>query len=165
MAAVAQVHAQDGVAGLEQGQVHRHIGLGAGVGLHIGMLRAKEFDGPLNGQVLDLVHILAAAIVSGAGIALGVFIGQMAAHGLHHRGGHKVLGSDQLNMVLLTGQLTHHGGIDFRVLPPYLFIAHWYFLRFSDNRLVYYITVSLFSQSADSDQRCLRKNDFNGKIR
>ena len=125
MAAVAKIHAQDGVTGLKQGQVYRHIGLGAGMGLHIGVLRAKELDGPLNGQVLDLVHILAAAVVSGTGIAFSIFIGQMAAHGLHHRGRHKVLGSDQLNMVLLAGQLTHHGGIDFRVLPPYLFIAHW----------------------------------------
>ena len=114
--AVGQVHAQDGVMGLEQGDVHRHVGIGAGVGLDVGVLRAKKLLGPLDGQILDLVHILAAAVVAGGGIALGIFVGEMAAHGLQHRGAHKVFRGDQLDMIPLPLQLPHHGGVDLRVL-------------------------------------------------
>ena len=61
MAALGQVHAQHRVAGLEQGEVHRQVGLGAGVGLDVGVLRPKELAGAVPGDVLHNVHALAAA--------------------------------------------------------------------------------------------------------
>ena len=101
MTALAEVHAHDGVARLQQGKVYRHIGLRAGMGLHIGMLCAEELLGPLNGKAFHLVHILAAAVITCAGIALGILVGQMAAHGLHDRRGDKVLRGNELNMIPL----------------------------------------------------------------
>ena len=124
MAAVAEIHAEDGVARLEQREVHGDIGLGAGVGLDVGVLGAEELFRPLDGEGLDLVHVLASAVVARAGIALGVLVGQMAAHGLHDGGRHKVLRGDQLDMVTLALKLAHHGGVDLRVLSLDGLIAH-----------------------------------------
>ena len=116
MAALAEIHAHDSVARLQQGKVHRHVGLRAGVGLYIGMLRAEELFRPLDGEGLHLVHILAAAVVACAGITLGVLVGQMAAHGLHHRRGDKVFRGNKLDMVPLASKLAHHSAVDLRVL-------------------------------------------------
>ena len=126
VSAVVQVHAQDGVAGLKQGQVHGHIGLGAGVGLDIGVLGAEQLLGPVDGQIFDFIHIFTAAVVAGAGVALSIFIGQMAAHGLHHGGADKVLGGDKLDMVLLPAQLPHHGVVYLSVLLSDVVVAHIY---------------------------------------
>ena len=115
MAAVGEVHAQNGVAGLEQAKVDRQVGLCAGMGLHVGVLRAEQLAGALTGQVLHDVHVLAAAVVALAGVALGVFIGQMAAHGGHDRGGDEVLRGDQLDVVALAAQLLLHRGCDLGV--------------------------------------------------
>ena len=130
MSAVAEIHAQDGVARLEKSEVDRHIGLGAGVRLDIGMLRAEEFLCPLDGEGFHLVHILAAAVIARAGVTLGVFIGQMAPHSLHNGGGDKVLRGDQLNMIPLTSQLTHHGAVEFRILCLHMFVIHGVSSRF-----------------------------------
>ena len=46
VAAVGQVHGQDGVAGLQAGEVDRHVGLGPGVRLDVGLLGAEELAGP-----------------------------------------------------------------------------------------------------------------------
>ena len=53
VAAVGQIEPQHRVARLEHGQVDRHVGLGTGMGLHVGELGAKQLLGPLAGQVLD----------------------------------------------------------------------------------------------------------------
>ena len=95
------------------------------MGLDVCVLCTKELFRSLYGKLLHLVHILAAAVIPGAGIALGIFIGEMAAHSLHDCKGYKVFRSDELYMISLPLQLPHHGGIDFRVLLLYLFIAHW----------------------------------------
>ena len=124
MPAVAEVHAHDGVARLQQSEVHRDIGLGAGVGLDIGVLGAEELLGPLDGEVFPLVHELTAAVVARAGQALGVFVGKMTAHGLHHGGRDEVFRGNQLNMIALALQLTHHGAVDLRVLCFDMFVMH-----------------------------------------
>ena len=52
--------------------------LAAGVRLDVGVLGAEELLGPVDGQLLDLVDDLAAAVVALAGIALGVLVGEAA---------------------------------------------------------------------------------------
>ena len=115
VAAVGKAHAQHGVARLEQGKVHGGVGLRAGMGLHIGVVGAKEFLGALAGQILDLIDELTAAIVALAGIALGVLVRQVGTHRLHDGGADEVFRSDQFNVRLLTLQFALHGGINFRV--------------------------------------------------
>ena len=107
--AVGQIHAQHGVARLQQGKIHGQIGLGARVGLHVGVLGAEQFTGTAAGDILHLVHIGAAAVIAVAGITLGVLIGQHRAHGGQHRRRDDVLRGDQLDVAALAGKLPLHG--------------------------------------------------------
>ncbi len=95
VAAMRQVHAQHRVAGLQRGHVHRYICGGSGMRLHVGVFRAEQFLGAIDGQLLDLVGVLAAAVVALARIALRVFVGENRAHGLEHRLGDQVLRGNQ----------------------------------------------------------------------
>ena len=107
--AVGQVHAHKGVAGLQNGKEDSHVGLGAGMGLHVGIVTAEELLGPLDGDVLHHVHALAAAVVTLSGITLGVLVGEHAAHGHHNGLGNDVFGSDELQISSLSGKLSLHG--------------------------------------------------------
>ena len=98
VAAVGEVHSEIGVAGLEDREVDRHVGLGARVRLDIHVLRPEEFPCPLHRQALHHVHVLAAAVVALAGITLGVLVGHEGALGFQNSLAHDVLGSDQLQV-------------------------------------------------------------------
>ena len=115
MTALRQVHAHNGIAQIEQGEVDGQIGLCAGVGLDVGVLCAEQLAGALDGDVLHLIHVGAAAVVALAGQALGVLVGEDAAHGGHDGGRDDVLTGDQLNVLPLAGQLTVHGRSQLRV--------------------------------------------------
>ena len=78
VAAFGQAHAHDGVAGLEQAEEHGLVGLRAGVRLHVGVAGAEQLLDAVDGQLLDDVDELAAAVVALAGIALGVLVGELA---------------------------------------------------------------------------------------
>ena len=56
----------------------------AGMGLDIGVVGAKQRFGPLARDPFYLIHKHTPAIITSSRYALGIFIGQMAAHGLHH---------------------------------------------------------------------------------
>ena len=58
---------------------------------------------------------LTAAVVALAGQALGVLVGDDAAHGGHDGGRDDVLAGDELDIVPLAGQLTVHGRSQLRV--------------------------------------------------
>ena len=91
VAAVVEAHAHDLVARLDEGGVGSLVGLGAGVGLHVGVASAEELAGAVAGEVLDEVDLLAAAVVALAGVALGVLVGEDGAHSLHDGGAGDVL--------------------------------------------------------------------------
>ena len=101
MSAVREVGAEHGVAGLEQREVDGHVGLRTRVGLHVGVLGAEELLGAGDGEVLDDVDDLAAAIIAAAGVAFGVLVGQHRPDGLQHGVGDEVLGGDQLEVPVL----------------------------------------------------------------
>ena len=46
MAAMGQIHAQDGITRFKEGKIDGHIGLGAGMGLHIGIGSPEELFDP-----------------------------------------------------------------------------------------------------------------------
>ena len=104
VSALVEVHAHDGVAGVEHGKIDRHVRLSARMGLHIGMLCAEQLAGALTGDLLDDVDAFAAAVVALAGIALGVFVGEVAAHRRHHGGSDNVFAGDQLEVSALSFQ-------------------------------------------------------------
>jgi hypothetical protein len=84
VAAFGQAHAHDGVAGLQQAEEHRLVGLRARVGLHVGVPAPNSCFSAVDGQLLDHVDVLAAAVVALAGVALGVLVGQLRALRGHH---------------------------------------------------------------------------------
>ena len=101
VAAVAQVEAQELVAGLQACHEHGHVGLCARVGLHVGPLGAEELLEPLDGQALHLVDYLAASVIAVARITLGIFVGEARTHCAHHVVAHEILGGYQLDAFLL----------------------------------------------------------------
>ncbi len=101
VAAVGQVEAEDGVAGLQHRGIGRGIGLRTGVRLHVGVLGAEELFGAIAGQVLDHVGVLAAAIVAAARIALSILVGEDRACGFEHCFRDEVLAGDHLQAFVL----------------------------------------------------------------
>ena len=98
-------HAEDGVAGLQQGEHHALVGLGAGVRLHVGEGAVEQLPRAGDGEALGHVDILAAAVVAPRGIALRVLVGEHRALGFQDRAGDDVLRGDQLDPLLLAVQL------------------------------------------------------------
>ena len=87
MAAVGEVHREDGVAVLQGGEVDSHVRLGPRVRLHVGRKFAprpwrergwrrggEQFQQAFDGEPFGDIDELAAAVVALAGIALGVFV-------------------------------------------------------------------------------------------
>src|SRR5690606_35386539 len=109
VAAVRQRHAQDGVAGLQQGEVDGLVGLRAGVGLDIGVVGAEQLLEAVDGKLLGHVDVFAAAVVALARVAFGVLVGQLAALGLHHPWAGVVLAGDQLDVILLAARFVGNG--------------------------------------------------------
>ena len=108
VAALVEVEAHEGVARLEHGEQHGLVGLRAGVGLHVGELGAEETLHAVDG------HHLAAAVVALAGETLGIFVGEVTAHGRHDLVGNEVLAGDELHapelaLVLLFDELKNLG--------------------------------------------------------
>ena len=110
--AVGEVHAHEAVARLEKREEHRLVRLGARVRLDVGVGGAEELLDAVDGDGLDLVDELAAAVVTLAGVALGVLVGQHRALGDQHVAGNDVLGRDELDLVLLAAELAADGGGD-----------------------------------------------------
>ena len=69
--------------------------------LHVGVLGAEQRLGAIDGELLDDVDELAAAVVAPARIALGVLVGQDRALRLEDGAADDVLGGDQLEIGLL----------------------------------------------------------------
>ncbi len=74
--ACGKAHPQNRIARLEQRHHHALVRLRTGIGLDVGVFTAVKFLGALAGQLLDLVHELAATIVTAARIAFRVFVGK-----------------------------------------------------------------------------------------
>lgn len=106
VAAVAEVEPHQAVTRLERGEVDSGVGLGTGVGLNVHapavLGQAEELQGTSTGDVLDRIHVVAAAVVALAGQAFGVLVGEDGADCREHRARHVVLRRDELEVVTLT---------------------------------------------------------------
>ena len=114
--AMGEIHAQNRVARLHEGQVDRLVHGRARERLDVGVLAAKQLLGPLAGQLLDGVGELLAAVVAPARIALGVLVGEHRAQGGEHLGVGVVLGGDQLDAPCLPALLADEGLEELRVV-------------------------------------------------
>ncbi len=115
MAAVIEAHREHRVAGLERREVDGHVRLRAGVRLDVRMLRPEEALRPLDGQGLDLVDHLAAAVVPLARVALRVLVRRHRPDGLEHARPREVLRGDELDLAALALELASHEARNLRV--------------------------------------------------
>ncbi len=99
VAAVREVHAEHGVARLQQRQIHAHVGLRARVRLHVDVIGAEQRLGARDRQRFGDVHELAAAVIALARVALGVLVRHHRAGGFEHGGADEVFRRDQLQSV------------------------------------------------------------------
>ena len=76
MAALVEAQTHHRVAGLEQRQVCRDVGVGAGVRLHVRGLGAEERLDPLAREVFGLVDEAITAVVALPRVSLGVLVGE-----------------------------------------------------------------------------------------
>ena len=107
VAAVGKTHAHEGVALIENRHKDRDIGLSARMRLHVyGHLNARGFAEEFlcagNGNALDFVDELAAAVVTLAGIAFGVLVGELTALGRHHGRRSIVFACNHFDVLFLT---------------------------------------------------------------
>ena len=77
--------------------------------------RAEDFLDAGQRQLLGDVHEFAAAVVALAGIALGVFVGELRALGGHHGRGGVVFAGDQLDVLFLALVFRLDGGPEFGI--------------------------------------------------
>lgn len=100
--AMGEVHGEDFITGLEDRKIDGHVGLGAGVGLDVGVVGAEEFFGAVNGELFDFVDFFAAAIPAFGGVAFGVFVGEAGALRFHDRTAGEVFRGDEFDVEELT---------------------------------------------------------------
>jgi hypothetical protein len=75
------------------------------MGLDVGMIGAEQLFQPVDRQLLDLIDLLAPAVVASARIPLGILVGEGSAHRVDHRTAGEVLAGDQLEAMLLAVEL------------------------------------------------------------
>ena len=115
MPAMGQIHTQDRIPGLKQGEIGRHIGLGTGMGLNVDIIGAEQLNGPLDGQALGHIHEFAPAIVAFIRVALGILIGQQTALGRHDGSAGDIFRGNQLEVTALPLQFLINDLVNFRV--------------------------------------------------
>ena len=113
--AVGQVHAHYCIARLKKGKLDCHVSLCSGVGLNIHVSAAEKLFSPFPCQLLCNIYTLAAAVVPLSWVAFGILVGHDTAISLKDSVGNVVLGSDKLDIMVLSGFLLLDCSPDFRV--------------------------------------------------
>ena len=114
-----QTHAHDLITRLQNGGIDSHVGLCAAVRLHVDVpfirIQPEHLQSTGTGDLLNLVYILAAAIIAVAGIALGIFGGKHAAHGRDNGRRGIIFRGNHFQMIHLTFILFDNEAKDFFV--------------------------------------------------
>lgn len=107
--AVGQVQAHEPVVGLHDGLVSLEVGRAAAQALDVDapLLRVetKGLESTPLAEQLDLVNVLVATVVAGAGVALGVLVGHGGAKGVKDSAGCDILGGDEQDGLALALEL------------------------------------------------------------
>jgi hypothetical protein len=74
-----QRHAEEGIAGLEEGHQDGVVGLGPGMGLDVGESTLEQLFGAIDCELVNDVDVLPTSIVAPAGVTFGIFVGQDGA--------------------------------------------------------------------------------------
>lgn len=115
VAAIGEAHSQDGIAGLEHGEIDGHIGAGAGVGLDVSVFGAEELFSAFDGEGFGFIDELATVVVALGWEAFGVLIGHDGALGFPDGSGGVIFGGDEFEVEQLAVFFVTDGGIDIGV--------------------------------------------------
>lgn len=115
MPSAGKVEPHDPVAGFKQGKQGGDIGVGAGVGLNIGIGRTEQLAGAVDGELLDQIDCFATTIIAARRTTFRVFVGQDGPLGGAHITTDDVFGRDHLDMILLTLFLLKQGLLQLRI--------------------------------------------------
>ena len=118
MPAMVKLHRQHSVARLQQRHIDGGIGLGARMGLHVGMFCTKKRQRTLDANLLGDVNVLAAAVISPSRIALGILVRQNAARRRQHLGENVILAGNQFDSVRLPLTFGLNRRVDLRIPFP-----------------------------------------------
>jgi len=121
MSAVVKVHTHDGISGVTYCKLNGKVSLCSGMRLYVSIICSEQFLCSLDGKSFYYVYAIASAVVSLSGITFRIFIGQNASHGCHNRFAYPVLGSNQLDMAVLTLLFIYNGLRNFRIHILYFF--------------------------------------------
>ena len=102
VSAVVEVESHDRVARLQGGEQDGLVGLRTGMRLDVDVVAMEELLGAIAGEIFDDIDELAAAVVTLAGVAFGVLVGQRRGGGGENGRRNVVLRSDQLKGLFLT---------------------------------------------------------------
>lgn len=133
MATVGEVKTHETTVRGHDGLVDLEVGRAAGQALNVDTpLLGVEVEG-LKGTVLaenlDLVDVLVATIVAGAGETLRVLVGHGRAEGIEDGTGSDVLGGDEDDRLALTLNLLLHDLSDLGVRLDQALLEHLYIAR------------------------------------
>jgi len=109
MTTVGEAHAENGIAGAKQREIHSGIRLRTGVRLDVGVDGAKQLFGAINGQTLGHINILATAVIALARITFGIFVGQNRSLRSQYTRRGVVFRGNQLDMIFLAADFILHG--------------------------------------------------------
>ena len=115
MAAMVKIHPHNRIARIADGKLNGKVCLSAGMGLHIGIIAAKQFFCPFNRQIFHYIHAFAPAIISFSRISFRIFVGKRAAHRRHHGFADPVFRCNQFNMAVLPVLFIHNRLRNFRI--------------------------------------------------
>ena len=113
--AVVKAHGKDGISGLAQRGVDSLVGTAAGVGLNVGGFGSEKLLDAFDGNGFDFINVDAAVVVTFAGIAFGVFVGENRALGGADGAAGKVFAGDQFDAVILSGGFPVDHGSQFGI--------------------------------------------------
>src|SRR5512140_3862340 len=101
MPALRQVESKHCVAGLQECEIDGRVCLGTRMWLNIRVIGTEDLLRAIDGELLDLVDELAAAVIPLSGKAFGILVREWRAHRLEHRLGNEIFARDELDAVTL----------------------------------------------------------------
>ena len=102
MTAMSKAHTEHGIAHVKKREKSSEVSVRATMRLNVCVFAPEEFFRTLDSEVLHLVHVRAPAVVTLAGIAFGVLIGELTALGRHHGRRSIVFACNHFDVLFLT---------------------------------------------------------------
>ena len=75
VSAVRETHSEHRIPGIQQSHIYGRVRTGSRMRLHVDVIGAKQFLGPVNGQLLGDIDKFTTAVVALAGIPFSILVG------------------------------------------------------------------------------------------